>query len=269
MLLGVRISRGPGDRDIKRKIKAKTSTEEEYELSRYKPLLRTVIEENVSGRLDGTLFPYVKDAPLAAAAASPRAAPPPQATSLRSAKASWHKAPATRVGGGPADNRQRLLVFVAGGMTYSEMREAYQLSSALNKEIIIGTLYAYHIRDLCLISCCPVGSTHTIQPRQFVDDLKVLEIGGVGSKAIPNGLKDPREKRPFQDYYDDKYFLKDPPPRPVAPPLAPPGQNRSARTPLTSPSPSFTAPSMASTASLNSVGTGREEKKKKKGLFRF
>lgn len=137
-LLGVRISRGPGDRDIRRKLKQKTSTEEEYELSRFKPLLCTVLEENVSGRLDGTLFPYVKDAPLAGTAVSPRAAPPPQATSLRSAKPSWHKAPAVRVGGGPADNRQRLLVFVAGGMTYSEMREAYQMSGPLGKEIIIG-----------------------------------------------------------------------------------------------------------------------------------
>lgn len=29
-------------------------------------------------------------------------------------------------------------MFMAGGMTYSEIREAYQLSSALNKDIIIG-----------------------------------------------------------------------------------------------------------------------------------
>jgi syntaxin-binding protein 1 len=42
--LGIRISRGPGDRDIKRKIKQRPSQDEEYELSRYKPLLRTVLE---------------------------------------------------------------------------------------------------------------------------------------------------------------------------------------------------------------------------------
>lgn len=33
-----------GDKDLKRRIKPKQSNEEEYELSRYKPLLRTVIE---------------------------------------------------------------------------------------------------------------------------------------------------------------------------------------------------------------------------------
>lgn len=34
--------------------------------------------------------------------------------------------------------RQHVLVFVAGGMTYSEMREAYLLSKSLSKDIIIG-----------------------------------------------------------------------------------------------------------------------------------
>lgn len=46
-----------------------------------------------------------------------------------------------------------MLVFVAGGMTYSEMRETYLLSKSLNKDIIIGvqremalflTLTEYH-----------------------------------------------------------------------------------------------------------------------------
>ena len=31
-----------------------------------------------------------------------------------------------------------MCVFMAGGMTYSEMREAYLLSKTLNKDIIIG-----------------------------------------------------------------------------------------------------------------------------------
>lgn len=42
--LCVRALQGPGDKDLKRRIKQKRSNEEEYELSRYKPLLRTVIE---------------------------------------------------------------------------------------------------------------------------------------------------------------------------------------------------------------------------------
>jgi len=33
----------------------------------------------------------------------------------------------------------RLLVFVAGGMCYSEMRAAYELSSRYDREVIIGS----------------------------------------------------------------------------------------------------------------------------------
>jgi len=40
----MRGAQGAGDKDLKRRIKQKLSNEEEYELSRYKPLLRTVIE---------------------------------------------------------------------------------------------------------------------------------------------------------------------------------------------------------------------------------
>lgn len=34
--------------------------------------------------------------------------------------------------------RQRVIVFVAGGMTYSEVRSAYQCSANLNKDVYIG-----------------------------------------------------------------------------------------------------------------------------------
>ncbi len=81
------------------------------------------------------MFPYVKDAPMLTPAPSLRTTPSTGATSLRSAKPSWHRAARP---GGAQEAKQRVLVFVAGGMTYSEMREAYSLSKTLNKEVIIG-----------------------------------------------------------------------------------------------------------------------------------
>ena len=92
------------------------------------------LQEHVSSKLDATLFPYVKDTPAASSMGSAPQIQP--AVSLRSQKPSWHKV--TRGAGTPDDNRQRLIAFVAGGMTYSEMREVYLLSKSLNKEIIIG-----------------------------------------------------------------------------------------------------------------------------------
>ncbi|KAF9802173.1 hypothetical protein IEO21_09958 [Rhodonia placenta] len=244
---GVRISRGPGDKDTKRKLRQKPPSEEEYELSRFKPLLQTVVEDHVNNRLDPTLFPYVKEAPSLAPANSLRSPASPviqPATSLRSAKPSWHRAP--KAGGAREEVRQRVFVFVAGGMTYSEMRDAYVMSKSLNKDIIIG-------------------STHAITPAHFIDDLKVLELGGIGSRAMPNGLNDGKGQRPLQAFYDEKYYTRDaPPPQRAAPAPAAnarPEQGRLHKSSV----PSFAG----STVSVNSTASNKEEKKKKRGLFHF
>lgn len=63
-----------------------------------------------------------------------------------------------------------------------------------------------------------------ITPKQFVDDLKVLDLAGVGSKAMPNGLPEYPGERPYQEFYDSKYYTKDGP-RPQ-PKLAPPMQQK-------------------------------------------
>lgn len=97
----------------------------------------------MANKLDQTVFPYVKDSPATPSSSAARATPPPQTTSLRSAKPSWHKAP--RPGAATTGEvRQRLMVFVAGGMTYSEMRTAYQRSAALNRDVIIGEIRILH-----------------------------------------------------------------------------------------------------------------------------
>lgn len=107
------------------------------------------LQEHVANKLDITLFPYVKDAPLAVPPPNLRSAPS-QTTSLRSQKPVWHRAARP---GATTEIRQRLLVFVAGGMTYSEVREAYQLSSALSKDIYIGNVcfLRIHIHGLILM----------------------------------------------------------------------------------------------------------------------
>ncbi|KAN0088471.1 Sec1-like protein [Tylopilus felleus] len=246
--LGVRITRGPADKDTKKKLKQKPSQEEEYELSRYKPLLCTVIDDHVNNKLDVSLFPYVKDAPSATTpTASKGPTTPTHTSSLRSAKPSWHKAVRSNA---PVDNRQRVIVFMAGGMTHSEIRECYALAGALNKDIYIG-------------------STHTTTPLQFIDDLKVLELGGIGSRAAPNGVSTSAAHQSYQDYYDQKFFTPDPAP-PQRPTLVVPKDSgssfRSGK--LTKSSPS--SPNAAS--SINSAAgalADNEKKKKKKGFFHF
>lgn len=56
--------------------------------------------------------------------------------SLRSARPTWHKAPSARINN--TEGKQRFIIFIAGGMTYSEMRCAYTVGQALGKDVYIG-----------------------------------------------------------------------------------------------------------------------------------
>ncbi|KAJ7211803.1 Sec1-like protein [Mycena haematopus] len=153
--MGLRISRGPGDKDKKKLFAQKKSKngEDEYELSRYKPVLRSVLEDHVADNLTrrsshtfATRRLHLRPLHHRACGARPR---------YRRRHCAARSRPGTkaaRPGGTAGDStRPRLLVFVAGGMTYSEIREAYQLSTSLNRDIYIG-------------------SSHTITPREFIND---------------------------------------------------------------------------------------------------
>ncbi|WFD33424.1 syntaxin binding protein 1 [Malassezia cuniculi] len=207
---------------------------EEYELSRYQPLVRTMIEDHVLGKLDQSLFPYVRNAPEehhslsstfhrstggsfsasasdmasslmshAISATGGRDSPFARVgrghdassassrvgtSSLRSARPTWHQksrsnsvvpTPATAGGAGAGGavvppgsrpsmsemsnpNAQRVMVFVAGGMTYSEMRTAYLCGKRLSADVYIG-------------------SSHVLTPDSFMEALRLL-----GSSRQPN-----------------------------------------------------------------------------------
>jgi syntaxin-binding protein 1 len=160
-----------------------------YDLSRYVPLVKLVLEDQVAGRMSTDLFPYIRE-------------PPPEKTkkqsnfsalteyltsdngllvatgnnpySLRTMGSSW------AVGAkktGEQDNFKenqaettnqesinlreyrkngaRVIVFIIGGMTFSEMRSSYEVMRERNREIIIG-------------------STNVWNPSSFVDSLKKL-----------------------------------------------------------------------------------------------
>ncbi|CAD7063261.1 unnamed protein product [Tilletia caries] len=215
-------------------------TGEEYDVSRYQPLVKLMVEDHFAGRLDVSQYPYVRDGPPGSSAdavggsssssssllsvgmntglsvgsstslslasfrgSSP--APPispspspgpggrPQPNSLRSAKPAWAtkgRPPAGGIGGSSASGsdrnglgrggaggggvggdsrdskRQRVLVFVAGGMTYSEIRSAYELTDKLGMDMYIG-------------------SSHTFTPEDFVDSLRKFGKSGAGGHAVP------------------------------------------------------------------------------------
>nr|XP_020640296.1 syntaxin-binding protein 3 isoform X2 [Pogona vitticeps] len=118
------------------------SSEETFQLSRWTPLIKDIMEDAIENKLDSKDWPYCSQCPA-----------PWNGSGAVSAR---HKPKTSHV-----DERKsgsKLIVFVIGGITYSEMRCAYEASQAHKScEVIIG-------------------STHIVTPRRLLDDMKALTV---------------------------------------------------------------------------------------------
>eukprot|EP01108_Squamamoeba_japonica_P004423 TRINITY_DN3496_c0_g1_i1.p1 TRINITY_DN3496_c0_g1~~TRINITY_DN3496_c0_g1_i1.p1 ORF type:complete len:384 (+),score=201.41 TRINITY_DN3496_c0_g1_i1:780-1931(+) len=145
----------------KKKNKKKTTAgiEEDipYELSRFQPALKDIIQQLARDDLSDAQYPLMSGD--GASVSSGKSTSKKKAgTSLRSAgKPKWakKKAGAKDTGDDEQFAGPRLIIFVAGGVTLSEMRVVYELSASLKRDIIIG-------------------STHILTPDAFADSLAKL-----------------------------------------------------------------------------------------------
>jgi syntaxin-binding protein 1 len=196
--LGARVVKDPmnsgWDAWFKKGKRKQISGENEYELSRYQPLVKLMLEDHFAGKLETATYPYVrdgppessagmsgmvggasglvssaiggKDSPIRMMSGSSTTSNRSQPSSLRSAKPTWHQkgraggtgtsissTTSTSIQDRGGGNRQRVIVFVAGGMTFSEVRSTYQVSERLAKDVYIG-------------------SSHVFTPGMFIDNLK-------------------------------------------------------------------------------------------------
>ncbi|KAM9283053.1 syntaxin-binding protein 3 [Morus bassanus] len=116
------------------------SSEETFQLSRWTPVIKDVMEDAIENKLDSKDWPYCSQCPptwSGSGAVSARQKP----------KASY-----------PDERKSsaRLIIFVIGGITYSEMRSAYEVSQAYKScEVVIG-------------------STHILTPKRLLDEVKSL-----------------------------------------------------------------------------------------------
>ncbi|XP_046905623.1 syntaxin-binding protein 3 [Hypomesus transpacificus] len=116
------------------------SQEETYNLSRWTPVIKDVMEDAVENKLDSKEWPHQSECPAAwngSGAVSARQKHKPNSHDER------------RSG-------SRLIVFVIGGMCHSEMRCAYEVTQAVKScEVIIG-------------------SSHIVTPTSLLDDIQAL-----------------------------------------------------------------------------------------------
>uniref|UniRef100_A0AAZ3QBU8 Syntaxin binding protein 3 n=1 Tax=Oncorhynchus tshawytscha TaxID=74940 RepID=A0AAZ3QBU8_ONCTS len=116
------------------------SSEETYSLSRWTPVIKDVMEDAVENKLETREWPHQSECPAAWNGSG--------AVSARQK----HKA-------STQDERRsgsRLIIFVIGGISYSEMRSAYQVTQSVKScEVIIG-------------------SSHIVTPMELLDDIQAL-----------------------------------------------------------------------------------------------
>lgn len=107
------------------------TNDEGLALSRFDPALKTLLDEHVRGSLDPLVFPYTKP-DMSPSSNDPNANI--SSASLRSAKPTWARAKLSSV-----QPRQRVIVFMAGGATYSEARACYEVSDHTSRDVVLMT----------------------------------------------------------------------------------------------------------------------------------
>jgi len=177
-LLGARVSKQlkdprPNLPQLFPRKQAPLGNREEIAISRYDTALKTMLEEHVRGTLDPATFPYVKPE-LAPAANDPNVNL--SSASLRSAKPTWARSKLSSM-----EPRQRIIVFMAGGATYSEARACYEVSESTSRDVLLIT-------------------SHMLNPGFFLQQLGSLSAD---RRALKLPADRPPKKAPAHVFEDD------------------------------------------------------------------
>ena len=140
--IGMQILQDPNKRRKNIPQNRKVREEQTYQLSRWAPYVKDLMEDAFEEKLDARQFPYLSNRPAGGGNFGGTSARP-----------TWHR----NVGQQTTRTGPRLIVFIIGGVTYSEIRSAYEATAANQAqkkwEVIIG-------------------SDQILTPKQFLNNLE-------------------------------------------------------------------------------------------------
>lgn len=122
--IGMQILQDPNKRRKNIPQNRREREEQTYQLSRWAPYAKDLMDDVVEEKLDQRQFPYLSNRPMGGGNFGGSSARP-----------TWHR----NVGQQTTRSGPRLIVFIIGGVTYSEIRSAYEVTVANKKwEVIVG-----------------------------------------------------------------------------------------------------------------------------------
>ncbi|CAO3622659.1 unnamed protein product [Cunninghamella blakesleeana] len=187
-LLGIQVTkkrRAPGEKSSRKKFlrrRANRDDDQPYELSRYVPVIKKTMDAFLTNQLDSQQFIYTRESDMEdfdTRGQSLRNQPgnvPASGVSLRTTKPTWKK---NGPGGGPGQRNNRgakLILFVVGGATYSEIRSAYEMAELYNRDVFIGT-------------------TEILKPKKYIENLSQLHMQVPEIKSIIPAYSPPEKPK--------------------------------------------------------------------------
>ncbi len=113
-----------------------------YEVSRYQPRIKSILQDSIGGVLDSSAFTAVKGGVGTATSSASANASNTAGTAPVSLRHKATTAPTTHSASSSAASAsvpsRSVIVFMIGGMTYSEIRATYEVAELTKREIYIG-----------------------------------------------------------------------------------------------------------------------------------